>query len=42
MLVLSWMGSQKLVAFLAKPSKDLTILRDRKGNTSHRQVLQLE
>jgi NADPH:quinone reductase-like Zn-dependent oxidoreductase len=29
MLVLSWMGSQKLVTFLAKPSKeDLTILRE--------------
>jgi NADPH:quinone reductase-like Zn-dependent oxidoreductase len=29
MIVLSWMGSQKLVTFLAKPSKeDLTILRD--------------
>jgi D-arabinose 1-dehydrogenase-like Zn-dependent alcohol dehydrogenase len=29
MPVLSWMGSQKLVTFLAKPSKeDLTILRE--------------
>jgi NADPH:quinone reductase-like Zn-dependent oxidoreductase len=29
MLVLSWMGNQKLVTFLAKPSKeDLTILRE--------------
>jgi NADPH:quinone reductase-like Zn-dependent oxidoreductase len=29
MLVLSWMGSQKLVTFLAKPSKvDLTMLRE--------------
>jgi len=45
-LVLSPFVSQKFVMFIAKPNQEDTIMREahggRKGNTGHRQALQLE